>query len=58
MGFIISVSWNGCGYILIITDGYSICYWIKTLYENQESSPAFREFITFIKNQTSQKLNN
>ena len=56
MGLITLVGWNGCRYALTITDSRSRYCWLEDLHEKRKSEPALRKFITFIENQTNQKV--
>ena len=56
MDLIISAGYNGWKYTLTIIDSYSSYCWVEDLHEKRESEPAFRKFVSFMKNQTNQKV--
>ena len=56
MGSITPTSWNSCRYALTITDSCSRCCWVEDLHEKREAGSALKKFVSFIENQTNQKV--
>lgn len=56
IGPITPADWNGCRYTLTIINSYSKCHWVEDLHEKKEAGSALKKFVTFIRNQTSQKV--
>ncbi len=56
MGPITPKGWNGCRYVLIVTDRYSRFPWVENLHEKREAGLALERFVILIENQTGKTV--